>query len=119
MNERPDTIFKIAEPADWGAALVSGHYTGAPVDKADGFIHFSTADQLAGTLFKHFADATRLVFVAVDARGLGPALKWEKSRGGEDFPHLYADLPMSAVREAHILSRGEDGDWTFPGEFLR
>lgn len=119
MSQRPDRIYKIADPADWGAALLSGTYTGSEHDRRDGFIHFSTADQTPGTLFKHFAEATRLVFVAIDAGALGAALKWEKSRGGEDFPHLYGDLPLSAVIEAHLLSRGTDGEWTLPEDFLR
>lgn len=118
MSQRPSRIYKIADPADWGAALLSGTYTGSEHDRRDGFIHFSTADQTPGTLFRHFAEAARLVFAAVDAGALGSALKWEQSRGGEDFPHLYGDLPMSAVIEAHLLSRGADGEWTLPGDFL-
>lgn len=119
MSQRPDRIYKIATPQDLGAALVSGVYAGSEHDRRDGFIHFSTADQTPGTLFKHFAEATRLVFAAIDAAALGDALKWEKSRGGEDFPHLYGDLPLGAVIEAHLLSRGADGEWTLPEEFLR
>lgn len=118
MTDRPARIFKIASPEDWGAALLSGAYTGSADDRRDGFIHFSTAGQTLGTLFKHFANDTRLVFAAIDAQALGTALKWEKSRGGEDFPHLYGDLPMSAVIEAHLLTRGADGEWTLPEDFL-
>jgi uncharacterized protein (DUF952 family) len=79
------------------------------VDARDGFIHFSTAAQVAETAAKHFAGATDLMLVAVDADALGPALKWERSRGGALFPHLYAALPVSAVRWARPLPEEADG----------
>lgn len=92
------TIYKICERAAWRLAEQAGTYGGSPVDARDGFIHFSTAAQLAETLAKHFAGSRELLLVAVDADALGVALKWEPSRGGELFPHLYAALPLIAVR---------------------
>jgi len=82
-------IYKIATAEEWRAAQASGEYTGAPVDLADGFIHFSTAEQARETAAKHFAGRDGLVLVALDAHTLGNALKWEPSRGGALFPHLY------------------------------
>ena len=92
------TIYKICERAYWRLAEQAGTYRGSAVDARDGFIHLSTAAQLAGTMEKHFAGSRDLLLVAVDTDRLGPALKWEPSRGGELFPHLYAALPLSAVR---------------------
>ncbi len=84
-------------------------FYGAPIDQRDGFVHFSTAAQLAETAAKHFAGQSDLILVAVDAEALGPLLKWELSRGGELFPHLYAALPMSAVRWARTLPDEVEG----------
>jgi uncharacterized protein (DUF952 family) len=92
------TIYKICERASWRLAEQTGTYRGSAADARDGFIHFSTAAQLAGTLTKHFAGRGDLLLVAVDAGALGEALKWEPSRGGELFPHLHAALPLAAVR---------------------
>ena len=92
------TIYKICERTAWRLAEQTGTYRGSPADVRDGFIHFSTAAQLAGTMAKHFAGQRQLLLVAVDAEALGSGLKWEPSRGGELFPHLYAALPLSAVR---------------------
>jgi uncharacterized protein (DUF952 family) len=92
------TIYKICEQVSWRLAEQSGSYAGSAADARDGFIHFSTAAQLAGTMAKHFAGQRDLLLVAVDAKVLGQALKWEPSRGGELFPHLYAVLPLTAVR---------------------
>ena len=91
------TIYKICERASWHLAEQTGTYRGSAVDARDGFIHFSTAAQLAGTLAKHFAGRGDLLLIAVDAGALGETLKWEPSRGGELFPHLYAALPLAAV----------------------
>jgi uncharacterized protein (DUF952 family) len=92
------TIYKICEQASWRLAEKTGTYRGSAADARDGFIHFSTAAQLAGTLAKHFAGRRDLLLVAVDADALGETLKWEPSRGGELFPHLYAALALAAVR---------------------
>ncbi len=85
-------VFKIESEEVWHTAQVAGVYTGAPVDHADGFIHLSAADQVLGTLEKHFADRTGLVLIAYKAEALGSDLHWEVSRGGALFPHLYAHL---------------------------
>ena len=97
------TIYKICERAAWRLAAQTGGYHGSQADVRDGFIHFSTAAQLAGTMAKHFAGQRELLLVAVDADALGEALKWEPSRGGELFPHLYAALPLTAVRWTKAL----------------
>ena len=85
-------IYKACEAGLWRKALAQGRFDGAPVDLADGFIHFSTRSQLPETLRKHFAGKSDLVLVAIEAAALGAALKWEKSRGGAHFPHLYDAL---------------------------
>jgi len=90
-------IYKICDEASWRAATVEGEYRGSEVDGLDGFIHFSTAAQLSETAAKHFAKQTDLLLIAVDGDLLGVDLKWEPSRGGDLFPHLYAALPCSAV----------------------
>jgi uncharacterized protein (DUF952 family) len=103
------TIYKISTTALWREAERAGAFTGAPVDIADGFIHFSTAAQVAETAARHFAGAADLVLVAVDAAALGAALRYEPSRGGALFPHLYGTLPLSAVRWVRPLPLGANG----------
>jgi len=88
-------IYKLCRADEWEAAVACGNYTGSADDARDGFIHFSTGAQLAQTARRHFAGRTDLVLVAFDAASLGPELKWERSRGGELFPHLYAVLPAA------------------------
>lgn len=89
-------------------------FAGAPVDLADGYIHFSTASQARETAAKHFAGQDDLLLVAIDAAALGTALKWEPSRGGALFPHLYGPLPLSAVRSVSPLPLAPDGAHVFP-----
>ncbi len=105
-------IFKIFHAHEWAVLQAEGLSLGAPIDLADGFVHFSTAEQVAETAAKHFAGAEGLVLLAVDAAPLGDALKWEVSRGAAKFPHLYAalklsdviwDKPMPWVRDHHAL----------------
>jgi uncharacterized protein (DUF952 family) len=107
-------IYKICTEALWREARDAGVFAGAPVDVSDGFIHFSTAAQVAETAAKHFAGAADLVLLTVDADGLGAALKWEPSRGGDLFPHLYGALPLAAVLWAAPLPLGPDGRHVFP-----
>lgn len=102
-------IYKLLDRTAWDAALADGVFTGSAVDLADGFIHFSTAAQAAETARRHFAGQTGLVLVAVDAEGLGPALRWEPSRGGDLFPHLYGPLPTAAAVSARPVALGPDG----------
>lgn len=106
----PSTAFKILSRADWRATLAEGAYDGSPVDHADGYIHLSAADQLAGTAAKHYAGQSDLMLVEVDLAALGEALVWEPSRGGALFPHIYGPLPVAATRGARALSVSVDGD---------
>ena len=111
------TIYKICDRIAWEKAEIAGRFAGSPIDGRDGFIHFSTVAQLPGTAAKHFAAQSDLILVAVDGDALGDALKWEPSRGGELFPHLYAALPLSAVLWARPLTDETDGRRAFP-EFV-
>ncbi|EKE44783.1 hypothetical protein OCGS_1166 [Oceaniovalibus guishaninsula JLT2003] len=91
-------IYKILRADEWAQLAADGRTDGAPVDLADGFIHFSTADQVAETLARYFAGAAGLTICACDTDDLGDALKWERSRGGDLFPHLYRPLGLDEVR---------------------
>lgn len=102
-------IYKILRRAEWQALCEAGQTAGAPVDRTDGYIHFSTAEQLPATAAKHFAGETALELLAVDADALGPALRWEVSRGGALFPHLYAPLRLEDVVWNRSLPLGSDG----------
>ena len=108
-------IYKIVSQASWRAAEAAGVFAGAPVDLADGFIHFSTAAQVEETAAKHFAGQSDLLVIAVDAGGLGDALKWEASRGGALFPHLYAALDPRAAVLVRPLPLRADGRHDFSG----
>ena len=111
----PAIIYKISTRSLWGEAERTGAFIGAPVDRADGFIHFSTREQVKETASRHFAGQGDLVLVAVDAGRLGEALKWEYSPSrAEDFPHLYAPLPRSAVLWSKPLNRKADGEFLLP-----
>jgi uncharacterized protein (DUF952 family) len=107
-------IYKIAPRALWAAAEEKGVFDGAPIDHADGFIHFSTADQARETAAKHFAGQDDLVLAAIDTGKLGGALKYETSRGGALFPHLYAPLDLASVIWVSDLPIGSDGEHRFP-----
>lgn len=91
------TAFKILTADQWVQFQAEGVFQGAPVDLADGFIHLSAADQVQGTLDKHFAGQSDLVIAEIDLESLGSLVRWEVSRGGALFPHVYGDLPLSAV----------------------
>ena len=106
-------IFKIVPRAEWEA--VGDTYAGSAHDRADGFLHFSTGPQLAETLRLYYAGRDDLLLVAVDEAALGAALKWERSPSrGEDFPHLFAPLPRSAVRWTKLLARDAQGNFIIP-----
>jgi uncharacterized protein (DUF952 family) len=107
-------IYKICQANEWRDAERSGAFRGAAVDLADGYIHFSTAHQVAETASRHFAGIGDLVLVAVATAALGPALKWEPSRGGALFPHLYGILTLDAVLWVKPLPLGDDGRHQFP-----
>jgi len=107
-------IYKILPKALWNEALEKGQLTGAPIDLQDGYIHLSSANQVRETAAKHFAGQTNLVLVACDAKQLGDALKWEPSRGGALFPHLYGPLPVDSAAWVKDLPLGDDGTHIFP-----
>ncbi len=113
-DEGRAAVYKIVAGAAWREAVGAGRFLGADVDLADGYIHFSTAAQVRDTAARHFAGVAGLLLVAVDAHALAGALRWEPSRGGDLFPHLYGDLPMSAVQWAVPLPVGLDGRHAFP-----
>ncbi len=110
----PLVAYKVLTAEQMAALEAEGTFAGAPVDLADGYIHLSTADQLDETVAKHFAGQDDLHVAAVDLAALGEAVKWEPSRGGALFPHVYAALPLSAVVAYSALERGEDGKVRLP-----
>lgn len=105
-----DTIYRILPESLWSEAVARGSFAGSPVDITDGFTHFSTASQVRDTASKHFAGVAELSIVAVSTADLGAPLRWEPSRGGDLFPHLYTDLPMSAVRWVKELPLDDCGE---------
>ena len=107
-------VFKISPEPLWRQAELAGVFAGAPIDIQDGFIHFSTADQVGETAAKHFAGQTDLLLIAVAADVLGTRLRYEPSRGGQLFPHLYGPLPLAAVCWVKPLPLGADGSHIFP-----
>jgi uncharacterized protein (DUF952 family) len=107
-------IYKILPAAMWAKAMKDGVFRGSEVDARDGFIHFSTASQAVETAAKHFAGQRDLILLYVDTASLDAALKWEPSRGGALFPHLYGDLALDAVTQAVPLPLGPDGAHQFP-----
>lgn len=111
---RVRTIYKICPASAWREAERRGIYDGSADDKRDGFIHFSTAAQLADTARKHFAGQAALFLVAVDADALGDALRWEPSRNDDLFPHLYGSLDLGAVTAVLDLPLRADGGHDIP-----
>jgi uncharacterized protein (DUF952 family) len=110
MSEHPTTAFKVLTGDEMAALERDGVFNGAPVDLQDGFIHLSTADQLTETVDKHFADQDGLHVVAVDLGAYSErAVRWEPSRGGQLFPHLYAPLLLETVVAYGALTRNDDG----------
>ena len=106
-------VYKIVAADEWRIAEAAGVFVGAEIDRADGFIHFSTAEQAPETAAKWFAGRGDLTLAAVDVEALGGRLRWEPSRGGALFPHLYAPLPMTAVVWSRPLALGPDGRHVF------
>ena len=107
-------VYKILPEALWREAQTAGVFRGSEFDRRDGYIHFSTAEQAVETAAKHFAGQSGLVLLEVDADTLGDTLKWEPSRGGALFPHLYAPLDVKHVRRADPLPLGADDRHVFP-----
>ena len=114
MSERPAVAYKVLTAEQMTALERDGTFSGAPVDLTDGYIHLSTAAQLDETVAKHFAGQDDLHVAAVDLLALDGAVKWEPSRGGQLFPHVYAALPLSAVIAYGPLERNDDGKVKLP-----
>jgi uncharacterized protein (DUF952 family) len=102
-------IYKLVSRAEWDAAKAAGAFLGAAIDLADGYIHFSTGAQAVETAGKYFAGLADILIVGFDAEALGPKLKWEPSRGGDLFPHLYGPLDPTLAVEEREAPLGEDG----------
>ncbi len=111
------TIYKVLPRDVWSAAAAAGQFKGAGIDLADGYIHFSTKDQVVETVEKHFVGQNDLVLVAIDTRELGEKLVWEPSRGGALFPHLYTALPTRTATAVHDLPMNENGTHEFPAVY--
>jgi uncharacterized protein (DUF952 family) len=109
--------YKILTKGQYDQLKTDGVFKGAPVDLQDGYIHMSTREQAAETAARHFAGQDNLVMVMVDLAPFGDVLRWEESRGGALFPHLYGDLPLSAVAGKVILRLDEQGKHLFPAGF--
>lgn len=108
MQPAPTLVYKICTRAEWAAAEQAGVYAGSTDDARDGFIHFSAADQVRATAAKYFAGKRDLVLVTFEAARLGTALRWEPSRGGALFPHLYGRLEVGAAQSVRPLPLGPD-----------
>lgn len=104
MSTHPATAFKVMSAGEWRDFEVAGRFEGSPVDLVDGFIHLSAAAQVDETLARHFAGRADLMLVEIDLVRLGAAVRWEPSRGGALFPHVYAPLPFAAVVAARPLA---------------
>jgi uncharacterized protein (DUF952 family) len=107
-------LYKIVEASAWEAAIQAGTFVGAEIDLKDGYIHLSTATQAGETARRHFAGRDGLLLIAIEAQALGDALKWEPSRGGDLFPHLYGPLAPELAVETRPLTLNADG-WPDPG----
>ena len=101
--------YKLVDVGEWEAARARGAYEGSAVDRADGYIHMSTGAQLAETARRHYAGRDGLLLVEVALEPLGESLRWEPSRGGDLFPHIYGPLPLSAARSERRLAVTADG----------
>jgi len=112
-----ELIYKIATIALWEEAQAKGVFNGAPIDLADGYIHFSTREQAQETAAKWFFGQADLLLIAADPSSLGTHLRWEPSRGGALFPHLYGPLPLSSVKSVRPLPLQADGSHDFRGLF--
>ena len=110
------TIYKICDREEWESTLARGVFTGSAVDRRDGFIHFSASHQLRETAQRHFAGRPDLVLLGIESESLGPDLRWEKSRGGDLFPHLYAALDVKNVHSVESL-RWDGTVHEFPESF--
>lgn len=112
-------IYKVAEKTAWQSACREGAFRGSADDLRDGFVHLSTREQLAGTLERHFKGQSELVLISFNSSDLGGELKWEPSRNGDLFPHLYADLPTASARAVYELTLGTDGVPRIPADLVQ
>ncbi len=112
-----EVIYHMCRADEWAEAKRTGSYGGSSQDKADGFIHFSSKAQVATSAAKHRRGQPEILLLAVATEPLGGDLRWEPSRGGQLFPHLYGPLPVSAVLSATPLDLGPDGVHLFPPDF--
>jgi uncharacterized protein (DUF952 family) len=110
------TIYKLEDASIWAKASIAGVYYGSALDLADGFIHLSAADQVRETASKWFSARSGLVLIGVNEDALGGTLKWEASRGGALFPHIYGPLPMLAVTSVTPLELNDEGLHIFGSE---
>lgn len=110
----PAVAYKILTADEWAAFGQAGSFAGAPIDRADGYVHLSAADTVIETAARHFAGHDALVLVTLDLARLGDAVRWEVSRGGALFPHCYGELPMAAVVRSDPLPLDESGRHRFP-----
>jgi len=117
MTASRTVVFKVSPRTAWEAACQAGAFTGSPDDQRDGFIHLSLASQLAGTLAKHFRGQNELLLIQFNAHELGDALRWEISRGGVEFPHLYSALPTAIATATYALRLDDDGVPKLPEGF--
>ncbi|MFK8112219.1 MAG: DUF952 domain-containing protein [Rubripirellula sp.] len=113
-NPLPSVLYKVVSSEVWEAAQREGRFLGAGIDAQDGFIHLSAPDQVVETVEKHFAGQSNLVLIGVEAEKLGESLKWEPSRGGALFPHVYGPIELNAVTNVQPLPLGADGKHQFP-----
>ncbi len=114
MDDAHPTVFHLARSIEWDAAQQTGTYSGSVEDRADGFLHFSTSEQIVESAARHRAGEADLVLLEVTTEALGEALRWEESRGGALFPHLYGDLSVSVVVRATPLPLDESDKHVFP-----
>lgn len=110
----PEFVYHLAREAAWQEAQSSGAYAGTPGDRADGFLHFSTREQIVQSAAIHRAGEAGLVLLEVRTAAVASDLRWEESRGGALFPHLYGDLPVAAVHAVHALPLDDHGVHVFP-----
>jgi uncharacterized protein (DUF952 family) len=112
-----DRVYKICSATEWTDACRRGEFAGSADDRRDGFIHLSTAEQVPGTLERHFAGAVDLILATFEPRALGPGLRCEASTRGTLYPHLYGPLPTGLALATHPLRLGPDGRHILPEDF--
>lgn len=114
MTKPHEFIYKVCQRQLFETSLTAGRFLGAPIDAADGYIHFSTAEQLRETLRLYFAGQSDLTLFSVRCDTLGERLVWEPSRGGALFPHLHGELPMDEIADSAVIAVAEDGTVNLP-----